>query len=172
MPGGGLGTVKTDIARTFAALNATNEAILYAKSPEELYEKVCEAAFSSGGFLAAAIFLLDPATNFLRFAAGCGAATRRFPSRAEPSSVRGPQRPALAAGRFPVGNRHTRPFGAQWPPQREATLGRELPDRASNVSRESEPRGKQARFPTSFEPQAPTLFELTASRIRLLKFPG
>jgi diguanylate cyclase (GGDEF)-like protein len=64
LPGGSLGTVKTDIARTFAALNATNEAILY--------EKVCEATFSSGDFLAAAIFLLDPATNFLRFAAGCG----------------------------------------------------------------------------------------------------
>jgi len=64
--------LKTDIARTFAALNATNEAILYAKSSEELYEKVCEAAFSSGDFLAAAIFLLDPETNLLRFAAGCG----------------------------------------------------------------------------------------------------
>jgi len=64
--------LKTDIARTFAALNATNEAILYAKSPEELYEKVCEAAFSSGDFLAAAIFLLDPETSLLRFAAGCG----------------------------------------------------------------------------------------------------
>jgi diguanylate cyclase (GGDEF)-like protein len=64
--------LKTDIARTFAALNATNEAILYAKSPEELYEKVCEAAFSSGDFLAATIFLLDPETNLLRFAAGCG----------------------------------------------------------------------------------------------------
>ena len=72
MPAGSLGTLKTDIARTFAALNATNEAILYAKSPEELYEKVCEAAFSSGDFLAAAIFLLDPETNLLRFAAGCG----------------------------------------------------------------------------------------------------
>jgi diguanylate cyclase (GGDEF)-like protein len=67
-----LGTVKTDIARTFAALNATNEAILYAKSPEELYTKVCEAAFSVGDFLAVAVFLLEPATNLLRFAAGCG----------------------------------------------------------------------------------------------------
>jgi diguanylate cyclase (GGDEF)-like protein len=64
--------VKTDIARTFAALNATNEAILYAKSPEELYTKVCEAAFSVGDFLAVAIFLLEPETNLLRFAAGCG----------------------------------------------------------------------------------------------------
>ncbi|MBR1274206.1 GAF domain-containing protein [Bradyrhizobium sp. AUGA SZCCT0283] len=64
--------MKTDIARTFAALNATNEAILYAKSPEELYTKVCEAAFSVGDFLAVAIFLLEPETNLLRFAAGCG----------------------------------------------------------------------------------------------------
>ena len=64
--------MKTDIARTFAALNATNEAILYAKSPEELYTKVCEAAFSVGDFLAVAVFLLEPETNLLRFAAGFG----------------------------------------------------------------------------------------------------
>ncbi|MCW5701455.1 MAG: GAF domain-containing protein [Bradyrhizobium sp.] len=64
--------MESDTARTLAALNATNEAILYAKSPEELYGKVCEAAFSSGDFLAAAIFLHDPATDLLRFAAGLG----------------------------------------------------------------------------------------------------
>ena len=64
--------MKTDIARTFAALNATNEAILYAKSAEELYEKVCEATFSNGDFLAASIFLLAPDTNLLRFAVGFG----------------------------------------------------------------------------------------------------
>src|SRR5947207_15937700 len=72
--------LKTNIARTFAALSATNEAILYAKSPEELYEKVCEAAFSSGGFLATAIFLLEPGTNRLRFAAGFGEDTLRLRS--------------------------------------------------------------------------------------------
>jgi diguanylate cyclase (GGDEF)-like protein len=64
--------LQTTIARTFAALNATNEAILYAKSPEELYAKVCEAAFSSGDFLAAAVFLLDGETSLLRYAAGFG----------------------------------------------------------------------------------------------------
>jgi diguanylate cyclase (GGDEF)-like protein len=64
--------LKTDTARTFAALSATNEAILYAKSPEELYRQVCEAAFSSGDFLASAIFLLEPGTNMLRFATGFG----------------------------------------------------------------------------------------------------
>jgi diguanylate cyclase (GGDEF)-like protein len=64
--------LETSIARTFAALSATNEAILYAKSPEELYGQVCEAAFSSGDFLATAIFLLEPETGMLRLAAGFG----------------------------------------------------------------------------------------------------
>src|ERR1700731_4037047 len=64
--------LETSIARTFAALSATNEAILYAKSPEELYRQVCEAAFSSGDFMATAIFLLEPGTRMLRFAAGFG----------------------------------------------------------------------------------------------------
>jgi transcriptional regulator with GAF, ATPase, and Fis domain len=64
--------LQTIIARIFAALNATNEAILYAKSPEELYEKVSEAAFSSGDFLATAVFLLDPETSLLKLATGFG----------------------------------------------------------------------------------------------------
>jgi diguanylate cyclase (GGDEF)-like protein len=67
-----------NIARTLAALSSTNEAILYAKSPEELYRQVCEAAFSSGDFLATAIFLLEPGTNWLRFAAGVGEDTARL----------------------------------------------------------------------------------------------
>ncbi len=70
--------MRTNITRTFAALNATNEAILYAKSPEELYEQVCEAAFSSGDFLATAVFLLDTGTDMLRFAAGFGEDIKRL----------------------------------------------------------------------------------------------
>ena len=64
--------METNIARTFAALSATNEAILYAKSPEELYRQVCEAAFSSGDFLATAIFSAEPGSHVLRFATGFG----------------------------------------------------------------------------------------------------
>jgi diguanylate cyclase (GGDEF)-like protein len=64
--------LQTELARTLAALSATNEAILYAKSPQELYRKVCEAAFSSGDFLATAVFLLADGTDLLRFAAGFG----------------------------------------------------------------------------------------------------
>ena len=70
--------METSIARTLAALSATNEAILYAKSPEELYRQVCEAAFSSGDFLATAVFLLEPATSMLRFAAGFGDDVKRL----------------------------------------------------------------------------------------------
>ena len=70
--------METNIARTFAALSATNEAILYAKSPEELYRQVCEAAFSSGDFLATAVFLREPATDMLRFAAGFGDDIKRL----------------------------------------------------------------------------------------------
>ncbi|MBH5400505.1 GAF domain-containing protein [Bradyrhizobium sp. CNPSo 4010] len=62
----------TTLARTFAALSAINEAILYARSPEELYQKVCDAGFSSGDFLAVAVFLVEPDGRRLRFAAGCG----------------------------------------------------------------------------------------------------
>src|SRR3982074_719668 len=65
-------SLEPDTTRTLAALSATNEAILYAKSPEELYRQVCEAAFSSGDFMATAIFLLEPETNMLRLAAGFG----------------------------------------------------------------------------------------------------
>jgi diguanylate cyclase (GGDEF)-like protein len=64
--------VPTTLARTFAALSAINEAILYAKSPDELYQKVCDAGFSSGDFLAVAVFLVEPDGQRLRFAAGCG----------------------------------------------------------------------------------------------------
>ena len=64
--------METNIERTFAALSASNEAILYAKSPDELYEKVCEAAFSSGDFLATAVFLHEPGTSLLRIVAGFG----------------------------------------------------------------------------------------------------
>ncbi|OKO89478.1 diguanylate cyclase [Bradyrhizobium sp. NAS80.1] len=64
--------MQTTLARTFAALSAINEAILYAKSPDELYQKVCAAGFASGDFMAVAVFLLEPDGRRLRFAAGCG----------------------------------------------------------------------------------------------------
>ncbi|MDE2377184.1 GAF domain-containing protein [Bradyrhizobium sp.] len=64
--------MQTTLARTFAALSAINEAILYAKSPDELYQKVCEAGFSSGDFLAVAVFLAEPDGRRLRCVTGFG----------------------------------------------------------------------------------------------------
>jgi diguanylate cyclase (GGDEF)-like protein len=68
----GVEIVQTTLARTFAALSAINEAILYAKSPDELYQKVCDAGFSSGDFMAVSVFLVEPDGRRLRFASGCG----------------------------------------------------------------------------------------------------
>ncbi|WP_456737231.1 MULTISPECIES: bifunctional diguanylate cyclase/phosphodiesterase [unclassified Bradyrhizobium] len=68
----------TTLARTFAALSAINEAILYAKSPDELYQKVCDAGFSSGDFMAVAVFLVEPDGQHLRFAAGRGGDVARL----------------------------------------------------------------------------------------------
>src|SRR5437763_142875 len=38
------------LARMFAALSATNEAILRAKTPEDLFQRVCDAAVHGGKF--------------------------------------------------------------------------------------------------------------------------
>jgi len=46
-------------ARMFAALNATNEAILRSESPDELYQRVCDAAVTGGGFRSAGVLLPD-----------------------------------------------------------------------------------------------------------------
>ena len=71
--------LQSNAARTIAALSATNEAILYARSPEQLYQQVCEAAII-GDFLTTAIFLLQPGTETLRFAASAGECADRLRS--------------------------------------------------------------------------------------------
>lgn len=55
----------------FAALSATNEAILRTRSPEELYQRVCDAAVHGGQFRSAAALLAEP-DDSLRFVAGTG----------------------------------------------------------------------------------------------------
>ena len=46
------------LGRMFAALSATNEAMLRAGSPEELYQEVCDAAVFGGRFLSATVLLV------------------------------------------------------------------------------------------------------------------
>jgi diguanylate cyclase (GGDEF)-like protein len=64
--------LETNIARMFVALSATNEAILHAKSPDQLFQQICEATHSSGDFLVTAILLLKPGTSNLVMTAGAG----------------------------------------------------------------------------------------------------
>ncbi len=56
----------------FAALSATNEAVLRINSQEKLFQQVCEAALHSGNFVAAAILLQEPGTHTLKAVAGAG----------------------------------------------------------------------------------------------------
>src|SRR4051812_15953768 len=58
-------------ARMFAALSATNEAILRTKVQEELFQRVCDAAVHGGGFKSAAALLVE-SDGWLRFVAVAG----------------------------------------------------------------------------------------------------
>ena len=60
------------LVRMFAALSATNEAVLRINSQENLFQQVCEAALHSGNFVAAAILLQESGTDALKVAAGAG----------------------------------------------------------------------------------------------------
>ena len=60
------------LARMFAALSATNEAIMRAGTRAELFQLVCEAAVHGGKFASTIIALTEPASDFLRVAAAAG----------------------------------------------------------------------------------------------------
>ncbi|MFN5722161.1 MAG: GAF domain-containing protein, partial [Bradyrhizobium sp.] len=51
---------KERLRRMFAALSATNEAIMRAKSRSELFDLVCDAAAVGGQFISATIRLVRP----------------------------------------------------------------------------------------------------------------
>jgi diguanylate cyclase (GGDEF)-like protein len=75
----------------FAALSATNEAILRSNSEQDLCQQVCDAAVRSGDFLGTAIFLLEENGTGLRLAVGAGPVVHlidQFPS-ADPSTPLG-----------------------------------------------------------------------------------
>ena len=62
----------TRINRMFAALTATNEAILRAQSADEMFQLVCEAASDHGKLLGAAIFTPEPNSSWFMLAAQAG----------------------------------------------------------------------------------------------------
>ena len=63
---------KDSITRMFVALSATNEAIMRARTRDELFELVCEAAVNGGKFTATLIGLVQEGSDFLRIAASAG----------------------------------------------------------------------------------------------------
>ena len=60
------------LSRMYAALSATNEAIMRAQSSEELFQRVCAAAVEGGKLLNAAVFLPDLEKTKLKMAAAEG----------------------------------------------------------------------------------------------------
>jgi len=56
----------------YAALSAANEAILRAKSPDEMFRNACEIAVETGGFLLSTVFTLDQASGLLARVAASG----------------------------------------------------------------------------------------------------
>ncbi|MFL6655671.1 MAG: PAS domain S-box protein, partial [Sulfurifustis sp.] len=63
------GEAQQRATRMYAALSATNEAILHARSPDELYRQVCEAIVQGGSFLTAIVFTVAPGSDFATVAA-------------------------------------------------------------------------------------------------------
>ena len=60
------------LSRMFAALSATNEAIMRATTPADLYQRVCEAAVNGGKFLGASVWLPDAGAQLASIAAIAG----------------------------------------------------------------------------------------------------
>lgn len=72
------------ISRFYAALNATNEAILHnTGTADALFEQICRIAVKCGELEGAWIELVDPATQQLRPQAAFGELRSRLPSRGE-----------------------------------------------------------------------------------------
>jgi diguanylate cyclase (GGDEF)-like protein/PAS domain S-box-containing protein len=65
------------LSRMYAALSATNEAIMRSKSPEELYQRVCDAAMQGNEFVGASV-LLPSEGGYMRIAAATGAASEQL----------------------------------------------------------------------------------------------
>ena len=63
---------KERLSRMLAALSATNEAIMRAKSREELYDLVCQASATGGKFTSATIALATPGSELLSIVAAAG----------------------------------------------------------------------------------------------------
>ena len=85
---------KQSLARMYAALSATNEAIMRAKCREELFQMVTKAASAGGRFTSTSILLANESSEFFTLAATHGPRaeiirSRRYSPRAEHPEGRG-----------------------------------------------------------------------------------
>ncbi|MGB5082720.1 MAG: diguanylate cyclase [Burkholderiales bacterium] len=71
------------LGRMFAALGATNDAVLHAKSPDELYERVCDAAVRGGNFSNTTVLLAEEGTARTKAVASAG----RVPQQLQASHI-------------------------------------------------------------------------------------
>ena len=95
--------------RLYQTLSATNEAIMRARSEEELYGLVCEAGVVGGRVLAAAVVVADPGAAHLRVAASRGTQAdalrlEHIPADAAVSQAQGLAGEAFQSGRPCVSN--------------------------------------------------------------------
>ena len=64
--------------RMFGAISAVNEAILRAKTDQELYQRVCDAAVHNGKSAATVVLLAQPDSTWLKPVAGTGLAVEQI----------------------------------------------------------------------------------------------
>jgi diguanylate cyclase (GGDEF)-like protein len=122
------------LTQMFGALSATNEALLRARTPDEMFQNVCEAAAAGGRPLgAAAVFLMQPGSEWLVLKAAAGNDVdqiKKMPLSLNPDNRFGGglHGPALREGRPAVSyNTRTDPRTQPWitdraPPHGSAAL--------------------------------------------------
>ncbi len=71
-------TADQHLASMYAVLGATNEALLYATAPTELFQLVCDAAIDGHKFLTAAVTSPDADTAWLKVEAASGLAAQQL----------------------------------------------------------------------------------------------
>jgi diguanylate cyclase (GGDEF)-like protein len=88
------------LTRMFAALSATNEAIMRARSRTELFELACAAASNGGKFTSTTIALADPHSDLLEIVAAAGPAAETTRNVRLSSSADCPEGRGLAGTAF------------------------------------------------------------------------
>src|ERR1700730_10556454 len=94
--------VSTNIAQMFAALSATNEAILRATSEDELFQRVCDAAVFGGKLLGTGVLLAERGDR-LRFVAGAGVGTETLRGNTSSTDEHSDEGQGLVASAFRSG---------------------------------------------------------------------